>query len=369
MAQTGTVGIVGGGQLGRMLTDAARKLGWHVVVLDPTPDCPAAQVGAQQIVGDLYDATKIKELAAASDVITFEIEHVNVDALAALDKPVHPAPTTLRIIQDKLRQKEFLQSHNIPVAPFQAIATTAQAEQLLAEWGSLYLKSRAGGFDGRGNILVKTSNDLPAISDGVYYAEQVIPHKQELAVMISRDVHGQVATYPLTETFHERSICVETLTPAQVSSDIKKATHKLALEVADLMQGAGVFGIEMFLAPDDTLLVNEIAPRVHNSGHYTIEACETSQFENHIRAITGQPLGPTDLKVAAAAMVNILGERNGPVEPQGLEQAAAEPHTTVHIYGKSPTKVDRKMGHITATGDTLEQARTRAEQARTAISI
>ncbi|HEY5442502.1 MAG TPA: ATP-grasp domain-containing protein, partial [Candidatus Saccharimonadales bacterium] len=198
------------------------------------------------------------------------------------------------------------------------------------------------------------------------YAEAFVPFQKELAVMVARDQQGNIATYPLTETIHERNICIETLTPAAVD---EKTAQQVALDVANHLEGAGVFGIEMFLTEDNQILVNEIAPRVHNSGHYTIEACQTSQFEQHIRAITGMELGPTDMTVPAAVMVNILGERDGPVMLKGVEEAGAEPHTSVHIYGKSPTKIDRKMGHITATGQTLEEARQRAHKAKEAISI
>ena len=376
MHQTGVIGIVGGGQLGRMLTEAAKPLGFTVIVLDPTENCPAAQVGAQQIVGDLYDEAALRSLAAQSDYLTIEIEHLNanlLEELAAGGKPVNPAPKTIAVIQDKLAQKRFLQQHGIPVADFAEITDTASAEKALAAFdGRLLLKARHGAYDGRGNAVVKNPAELTAalarFKDQPLYAERFVPFTKELAVMVARDRQGRVATYPITETVHERNICVKTLTPARVPAAAAKQAEQLAVGVAEHLKGAGVFGIEMFLTSDG-VLVNEIAPRVHNSGHYTIEACTTSQFEQHIRAITGLPLGPTDMTVPAAVMINILGERNGPVELRGLEEASRDPHTKVHLYGKSPTKIDRKMGHITATGRTVEAAEARAQKARAALSI
>jgi phosphoribosylaminoimidazole carboxylase PurK protein len=376
MVQTGKIGIVGGGQLGRMLTEAATALGFKVVVVDPGQDCPAAQVGAEQIVGGLYDHAALKELAGQADCITVEIEHLDADLLQELadgGKPVNPAPTTVQLIQDKYAQKVFLRKTGIPVADFAEITDAASAGAALDKFGGkMLLKSRMGAYDGRGNAVVTGPEDIgpamEALGDKLY-AESFVPFRKELAVMVARDVKGDVATYPVTETVHERNICVETFTPAPVDGSAARQAEEVALSVARHLEGAGVFGIEMFLTEDGSVLVNEIAPRVHNSGHYTIEACRTSQFEQHVRAITGMELGPTDLKVEAAVMVNILGERDGPTQVKGLEKAQKIPGVSVHLYGKSPTKVDRKMGHITAVADTLDQARANAEQARALIDV
>ncbi|HEX5744033.1 MAG TPA: 5-(carboxyamino)imidazole ribonucleotide synthase [Candidatus Saccharimonadales bacterium] len=376
MAQTGTIGIVGGGQLGRMLTEAALPLGFKVIVLDPGENCPAAQAGAEQIVGGLYDHEALKELAARADFITVEIEHLDAGLLQELvdnGKPVDPAPKTVRLIQDKYEQKKFLRKNAVPIADFVEITDTASARKALDKFnGKMLLKSRMGAYDGRGNAVVARAEDIgPAmetLGDNLY-AEKFVPFKKELAVMVARDQGGNVACYPITETVHERNICVETFTPADVGGAAVKRTEEVALSVAQHLEGAGVFGIEMFLTADDNILVNEIAPRVHNSGHYTMEACETSQFEQHVRAITGMELGSTDLKVPAAAMINILGERDGPTEVKGLDEAQAIQGVSVHMYGKSPTKIDRKMGHITAVADTLEEARENAEQARRLIDV
>lgn len=376
-AAAGTIGIVGGGQLGQMLTEAALPMGFKVVVLNSSAGSPAAQAGAVDIIGDLYDSRALKDLADKSDFLTVEIEHLDaglLEEIAKAGKPVNPAPGTVRMIQDKYSQKVFLKEAGIPTADFVEITDESSARQALEDFGGkMLLKSRLGAYDGRGNAVINAPEDIApaiqALGTKKLYAEKFVSFQKELAVMVARDLKDNVVTYPVTETFHERNICVETFTPAEISPGLASQAADFAKDVAQHLEGAGVFGIEMFLTKDGQILVNEIAPRVHNSGHYTIEACQTSQFEQQIRAITGQELGPTDLKVPAAVMVNILGERNGPTEVKGLEEARKIPDVHVHLYGKSPTKVDRKMGHITATGATLEEARERAEQARELIDV
>lgn len=377
MDSQGTIGIVGGGQLARMLTQAALPLGFQVIVVDPGEHSPAAQVGAQQIIGNFYDEPALRQLAEGADFITVETEHLNTNVLAELadrDKPVNPAPATIAMIQDKFTQKKFLQAAGVPVAPFVEITDVDSALEALKHFeGKMVLKTRHGAFDGRGNAVVKSTGDIKRafqiFVDKPLYAEKFIPFQKELAIMVARGLDGAIAAYPVVETRHERSICVEVLAPAPVDHSIADNARHIALTVADHLEGAGVFGIELFLTVDHEILVNEVAPRVHNSGHYTIEACKTSQFEQHIRAITGRPLGPTDMVVPAAVMLNILGERDGETRPQGIDKASQTPHTSIHLYGKSPTRVDRKMGHLTATGDTLEEAESRARQAKANISI
>jgi 5-(carboxyamino)imidazole ribonucleotide synthase len=372
-----TIGIIGGGQLGRMLTLAALPLGFRVIVVNPSPNSPAAQVGAEEIVGDLYDPTVLKQLAEQSDFITIEIEHLDVDALEAIEKlgkKVNPSSATLRIIQDKLKQKEFFDKANVPVAPFVGIGSKDDAVRALEQFdGKMLLKTRFGAYDGRGNMVVKSDNDIAEafrkFGDAKLYAEKFIPFEKELAVMAARSTTGEVALYPVVETIHERNINVEVLAPAEVSESTQKKALDVARSVAALLQGAGMFGIEMFLTQSGEVLVNEIAPRVHNSGHYTLDASATSQFEQHIRAITGMPLGDTSLTASAAVMVNILGEHDRPTDIQGLDAASLIPATRVHLYGKSPTKIDRKMGHITSTGKDVNEARDRARQARKEISV
>lgn len=372
-----TIGIVGGGQLGRMLTLAALPLGFNVVVINPTAGSPAAQVGAEEIVADLHDATAIKQLGERSDFITIEIEHLDVDSLyeiAKLGVPVNPSPDIIRIIQDKFFQKEFLESAGIPVAPSVAIDSIKDASAALKQFGGkMLIKTRLGAYDGRGNMVVESEADIDEaftkFEGTPLYAEKFIPFEKELAVMVARGMNDEVALYPVVQTIHERNICVEVLAPAPVSDAIHKKASDVAMSVAELLQGAGTFGIEMFLTNSGQVLVNEIAPRVHNSGHYTTEASRTSQFEQHIRAISGLPLGDTSMVVPAAVMINILGEHDRATKLEGLDTALSVPETSVHLYGKSPTKIDRKMGHITSTGKTIEEAQARARAAREALSI
>jgi len=372
-----TIGIVGGGQLGRMLTLAAQPLGFNVVVINPTAFSPAAQVGAREIIAGLYDPAALTQLAELSDYITIEIEHLDANALQAiaeLGKPVNPAPKTIALIQDKLAQKQALQQAGIATAPFEAIETVADASAALEKFGGkMLLKTRHGAYDGRGNMVIQSAEDLDQafsrFEGKQLYAEGFVPFTKELAVMVARSMDGAVAVYPVVETIHERNICVEVLAPAPVEQGVHEKAEAMAREVADMLEGAGMFGIELFLTESGEVLVNEIAPRVHNSGHYTMDASRTSQFEQHIRAVSGLPLGDPAMTAPAAVMINILGERDGPTKIEGLKEALAVSGVSVHLYGKSPTKVDRKMGHINATGNTLEEARERAEQARKLLSI
>ncbi len=377
MSAQKTIGIVGGGQLGRMLTQAAIPLGFKVIVIDAGENCPAKQVGAEQIVAPLYDPVAIKELGERADFITVEIEHFDTSALAEVEAsgvPVNPRPSTVQLIQDKYEQKVFLNKHDIPLARFARIENLRQAKRVLNEFGgNMFLKARTGAYDGRGNAHI-TSEELleeafEKFGDTPLYAEVSIEFDKELAVMVARNGYGDVVAYPVTQTIHERSICLETITPAQESTAVINEALRVAKEAVGKLEGAGMFGVEMFLTKDGDVMINEIAPRVHNSGHYTMDACVTGQFEQHIRAITGLPLGDTSLLKPAASMINILGERDGELQLSGVSEALKHDGTYVHIYGKSPTKVDRKMGHINVIGDTVEETQTAARRARARIDI
>lgn len=370
-----TIGIAGGGQLGRMLTDAAHKLGYKVIILDATPNSPAGLHADEQIVGAYKDANKMRELAEKSDIVTFEVESVNaqeLEKIAADGKPVHPVPQTLSIIKDKLRQKAFLSERNIPVADFVEVHDVETAKAAGIFLGYPYvLKARSGGFDGRGNFMVKRSAD---IKEGLQkvgtnaYAERFVPFQKELAVVAARRTDGKITIYPLVETIHKDHICLMTLAPAPVSKIIANKAHAVARKVLKCFDGAGVFGIEMFLSKGN-IIVNEVAPRVHNSGHWTIEGAKTSQFEQHIRAITDMPLGSVKMKAGAAVMINILGNRNGPAKPRGIMKAEKIKGVKVHIYGKIETRKQRKMGHITAVASSMRVAKVNAEKAQKMISI
>jgi 5-(carboxyamino)imidazole ribonucleotide synthase len=372
-----TIGIVGGGQLGRMLTLAAIPLGFKVIVINPSKDSPAHEAGAEEIIADLYDKKALKELARRSDYITVEIEHLDASELQKLaDKgaKINPNPETIALIQDKLAQKEYLQKAKIPVADFIGLTDQKSAEEALTSYGGkMLIKTRHGAYDGRGNMVIKSRSDIEKafklFKDKKLYAEKYVPFVKELAVMVARSVDNEIATYDIVQTIHERNICLEVIAPAEADAKAIKEAKKVAKDVAKLLKGAGMFGIEMFLTDEGKILVNEIAPRVHNSGHYTMDANRTSQFEQHIRAIAGLPLGDSSMVVPAAVMINILGERDGPTKLTGLSQVLKNPGVSVHIYGKSPTKVDRKMGHINATAKSIKEARAKARKARRQLSI
>lgn len=359
------VGIVGGGQLGRMLTEAAHPLGFQVTVVDPSPTAPAVYAGAEQIHAPLTDTDAIDTLAERSDLLTWEIEHIPAGylmTLAAKGVQVEPSPSTLATIQDKLTQKELLDNAGIPVAPFSGNLDTFSAN------GPYVVKSRKGGYDGRGNLVV-TDLDDPAIAeqfgDTPVYVEQKLAFEKELAVIVARGV-GAFAPYPVAETIHKDNICNIVMAPAQIPIHVEHQAHEVARETMRLLNGVGVFAIEMFLV-DGQVYVNEIAPRVHNSGHHTIEANATSQFEQHIRAVTGMPLGSTAMR-SAAVMINILGNRDEPLSREGLERVLALPDTHPHFYGKDPRPA-RKVGHITVLRSTIKEAREVAEQARKELVI
>lgn len=391
---TKTIGIVGGGQLGRMLTNSAHDLGFKVIVIDPTKNSPAGLVADEQILADVKDENAIKKLAKSVDFLTFEVELANAAVLEELTKKgikINPSAKTLSIIKDKLKQKQFLQNCKIPIADFIEVNSSEDIKKALKKFKlPVLLKARMDAYDGRGNALIKSEEQIDAAlekltlrlnsgksqshpekqsDEGSFYVEKFVPFIKECAVVVARSIKGEIITYPVVETVHKNNICIEVLSPAPFSKNIQKKAQNLAKKVMENLDGAGVFGIEMFLTSKGQVLINEIAPRVHNSGHFTIEATKTSQFEQHIRAVTGMDLGPTEMIVPAAVMVNILGERVGKAEVKGLEKALKIPDVSVHIYGKLETKLERKMGHITAVSNNLKTALENARKARRLISI
>ena len=352
-----TLGVVGGGQLGRMLAEAAAPLGVDLVVLDPTPDCPAAPVASDQIVGDFDDADAIDELAARVDALTFEIELADPDVLAAASEehgvPVHPDPGTLKTIQDKLVQKEALADAGIPVPEFVAVATAEGLERVVEQFGGVMLKAREGGYDGRGNVPVETPDEAAAALDavgGAAMAEEFLDFEREIAVMGLKGADGETRTYPVTETVHREEILRESVSPARADDAVVAEAESVARDVLEVLDGRGVFGIELFETRDGDVLVNEIAPRPHNSGHWTIEGARTSQFENHVRAVLGWPLGPTDL-VAPAVTANLLGDvdERAAATLRRVESVLDAPDADLHWYGKADVYPLRKMGHLTVT--------------------
>ncbi len=370
------IGIVGGGQLGRMLALAAIPLGFEVTVLDPTPHCPAASC-AKQIVGSFKDADAIFKLAEQVDFITFEIESANAQALSALtqqQKNIHPQAEMLAMIKDKFAQKQFYQQHKLACAASIKVANKAEIKSAAENFAyPIVLKARFDAYDGRGNAVINHEDEIDAALNKLgtenLYVEQFVPFVKELAVMVARSTSGDVKSYPVVESIQKNNICHTVIAPARINPEINCAAQQLANTVVAHLQGAGVFGVEMFLTASGDVLLNEISPRVHNSGHYTTEACITSQFEQHIRAITGLPLGETAMKVPAAVMMNILGQRQATADIQGLDKALAIAGVTLHFYGKAQTKPERKMGHLTAVAADVATAGQNAQAALGLISI
>jgi 5-(carboxyamino)imidazole ribonucleotide synthase len=378
-----TIGIIGGGQLCRMTGEEIRRkaLPHRLVTLDPTPDCPAAPFLDRQIVGHFKDHARILELAAASDVVTFEIELAGSATLEEIEKagkPVHPSSKTLAIIQDKLAQKSFLKDRGLPVPDFRGVESRADVLAAAKEWGwPLMLKARTDAYDGRGNRRLAGEGDVDAALEAFKGRPLMVERwvefgdghafSGEVSVIAARSVSGEVKTYPVGENFHVDSILDMTIVPARIAPETARKAEEVAAQTLRALAGAGVFGIEMFVDKAGAVLINEIAPRVHNSGHYTIEACRTSQFEQHVRAITGMPLGDTTL-MYAAVMVNLLGApgKSGPYRWDGLASVRAMPGVALHDYGKKDAQPKRKIGHVTATGTPahLDFLIHRARQAR-----
>lgn len=371
------IGIVGGGQLGRMLAQAAQKLGYFVTVLDPAQNSPAGQVADAQIIGSFKDREKILELAKVSDYFTFEIESANAEALEEIQKTglsVHPSPELLKIIKDKYSQKVFLQENNIPVADFAIIENEEDCEKQGDIFGYPFLlKARYDAYDGRGNFVIKSNEDVKIgfekLSKSKLYAEKFVPFVKELSVVCTRGIHGEIITFPVVETIHKNNICYMVKSPAPVNEEIVLKAKNVANQVLNNLKGVGTIAIEMFLTKEGEILVNEIAPRVHNSGHHTIEAFNISQFEAHIRAITGMELFEPVANSTVAVMINILGERQGDIllKPNHQHNYGKDSH--IHIYGKIETRPERKMGHVTVLGKSLKEAEELALQIRKDLEI
>ncbi|KAF5371474.1 hypothetical protein D9615_009601 [Tricholomella constricta] len=374
------VGILGGGQLGRMLGASASLLNVKVVILDVGETGPAKQVLAPlsptlaHVDGSFADPEKIRELAAKVDVLTIEIEHVDVKTLEDIQSiprqtplAIHPSPATIHIIQDKLRQKEHLLSQDSPVSEFCPVDSTEESVRSAAVQLDLplMLKSRTLAYDGRGNCVVQQvsqiADAISALGKRPLYAEKWVPFVKEIAVIVVRTIDGEVQSYPPVETVHKDNVCHLVFAPLRGHDPtLPQRACAIAEAAVKTFTGAGVFGVEMFLMEDGCIFINEIAPRPHNSGHYTIEACETSQYENHLRAILNLPLGSTALKVQSTAMLNLIGHSSSMDEITTTTNAAlAVPGATVHLYGKSECRKGRKMGHITIVADSDAQLRDR----------
>ncbi len=378
---TKILGIIGGGQLGMMLTEAAKKMPEYisdVIVLDPTPECPAVRVGAKQIVADFKDKNAIVELSLQSDIITYEIESGDSKVLESLhgEVSINPSPTTLRTIQDKYLQKQFLSQNNIPVAEFEAVESQEDLEKKISQFQyPVLLKARRDAYDGRGNFRIEDQSQIEIgykrFLGRQTMIEKFVDFKMEVSVIAARNIHGEIATYPLVENIHKDNILEFTIVPARVSDKIASEADNIAKKTMQVLHGAGVFGIEMFVTKDDKVLVNEIAPRVHNSGHHTLQSTETSQFEQHLRAILGLPLGNTRLK-HNTVMCNILGPRDfvGRYRPITLEQKDG---VYLKMYHKDESKPQRKLGHFNIVDEkdtkNIELLIKRAQEIRSMIKF
>lgn len=362
---TKILGIIGGGQLGMMITEAAQKMPEHIseiIVLDPTENCPAAQVGAEQIVADFKDKDAIVDLANKSDIITYEIESGDSDVLKSVEKnaEINPSPETLKIIQDKFLQKSFLMENNIPIPDFIKIEKIEDVKDGLKNFGfPSLLKARRDAYDGRGNFKINSEDEIQKAFD--YFRgqnlllEKFISFKMEVSVIASRNTKGQIKTYPLVENIHEEHILRETIAPARVTKEITQKAEQIAEKIMMVLKGSGTFGIEMFVTQDNNIVINEIAPRVHNSGHHTLQSSETSQFEQHLRAILGLELGSTKL-IHNTIMYNILGTKEFEGEYQSLD--ISNENLFLKMYGKKISKPLRKLGHfnlVGTKGESIEQ--------------
>lgn len=374
------LGILGGGQLAQMTAQAAISLGVEIVIFERKPDSPASRLTHHQVVGAWDDQAVLEEFISLCDVITLENEFVDASVLEAIEEagvPVYPSSTTLASVQDKLIQKTTMHDAGIPVPDFRGVDTIDDVRSAGNQFGyPMLLKARRDGYDGYGNFTIDTEDDIETAWEELggnegrgLMVEKFVPFDQELAVMVLRGRDGEIRTYPVVETIQKDHICHVVRAPANVSLKSVQSAEEIARKAVSAIEGVGVFGVEMFILQDGAILYNEIAPRPHNSGHYTIEACVTSQFENHIRTVLGWSLGDTALVAPSAVMVNLLGERDGDAEPEGIRDALAIAGAHVHIYGKRAVRPGRKMGHITVLGDSIEEAESRARQAADLVNL
>lgn len=370
------IGIVGGGQLGKMMILEAKRLGLWVAVLDPKPACSAASICDELIVASLDDKAAYLSLAQRVDVITYEWENISAAALEAVDVPVYPSVDSLKIIQSKLLQKQTLRNGGVSVPDFMAVHSLDDIIQAGQQFGyPLVLKTLGGGYDGKGVAVAQNENSVPVayakLGSGALplMAEQFVCYEKEISIIATRGIDGSRVIYPVAENHHVDGILDKTIVPARVSDAVLAQAATVADRVLEILQGVGTCCVEMFVTADGQVSVNEVAPRPHNSGHYTIEGCLCNQFENHVRAVCNLPLGDTALR-QPTVMINLLGQSDGSAQLLGVEEAyRADPNVKVHFYGKPLSRVGGKMGHLTVVGNTVEEAGLRAEQARKIVRV
>ena len=374
------IGIIGGGQLGKMMILEAKRLGLYIVTLDPDENCPSHSISDEHIVAKFDDQEAYFKLAEKVDIITYEFEHIHIGVLEALEKngrAIFPSVASLKVIQNKFTQNQALEKNGIPVPRFALV----ESVQAIREMGSpdkfgypMMLKATMGGYDGKGNALIRSEADVEKSFDSLgggkiqVMVEEFIDFEREISIIATRGIDGSRVIYPAAENQHKNNILDTTIVPARVpDSAVLKATE-IATNVMEIFEGVGTFCTEMFVAKNGDVFVNEVAPRPHNSGHYTIEGCFANQFENHIRAITGLPLGNVEL-IQPTVMVNLLGENDGIAKLVGLEKSYIDSNIHVHFYGKLESKIGRKMGHFTVMDKTVEDAVKRAEKAKMLVKV
>jgi len=379
----GPLGILGGGQLARMTLQAASRLGIDVRIAERFPDSPAARISSRSMVFERGwdDPQALDALAKLARVVTLENEFVDWRVLQGLEERgtrVRPSPTCVAVVQDKLLQKQALARAELPVPAFREVNGPADVVAAADELGwPLMLKARRDGYDGRGNALVHAADEAAAACRGLgwpdraLFVEAFVDFERELASLVVRGLDGEVVQYPVVETRQDPRlhICREVLVPASLSPEAAEQAAAISRSAIEAVGGAGAFGVELFLRPEGGVCINELAPRPHNSAHYSIEACWTSQFENHVRAVLGLPLGDAALRAPAAAMVNLLGSGSPPIDDASLCGALAEPRAYVHLYGKADNRAGRKMGHVTALGSSPDEALAAARAAAGRIRL
>ncbi len=365
------LGVLGGGQLGRMLIQEAIDLNIHIHVMDPDENAPCAELADSFRCASITDYNEVMKFGADKDLITVEIENVNIEALEALEaqgKKVYPQPRVLRTIKDKGIQKEFYARYQSPTAPFELVDSTEDLKQKSIDYPVIQ-KLRTGGYDGKGVQVLKRAEDS---FEAAHIIEELIDFEKEISIIVARNSSGEISTFPSVECeFNPEAHLVEFLfSPAELSSEIEEEAKKIAADVITKLDMIGLLAVEMFLTKKGEILVNEIAPRPHNSGHHTIECCETSQFEQHLRAILNLPLGSTRL-LYPGAMINLLGEKDhtGTARYEGLNELLTHSNVHPHLYGKEKTKPFRKMGHITITGSTIQEVKEKAQSIKGIVKI
>ncbi len=366
-SQPFTLGILGGGQLAKMTAQEAYRMGMRVAVIEHGESSPAGVMTKLEFPGGWKDSDELERFIAASDIITLENEFIDPEILDVIAERRHvfPTPATMRLVQDKFTQKTTMAAVGIPVPTFAEMSTKDDLVAFGQQHGYPFVvKTRKFGYDGYGNATIRRETEIDMVwrrfmegeEPRPLMAESFVTFTKELAVMVARNRRGEIAVYPCVQTIQQGHICVTVLAPAPIEEHLQKRAQDISVKCVEAVDGVGVFGVEMFLTTDDQVVFNEIAPRPHNSGHYTIEACYTSQFENCIRAVTNMPLGSAEMRVPAACMINLLGERTGSGIPDSVLEMLRIDTVALHLYGKKDVRMGRKMGHLTATGATVDDA-------------